>query len=120
MEQPNFIEAKKSEKSENEPAGDLIQQSEAEHLEAVALVEKHRDFLEHYAKGKVKIEPAPKGLDTFAFDLENNTIFVNATMFKRIFGFTDEKTIFLTLHEIEHFLEKIQILSEEGGEKRLD
>ncbi len=109
MEQPNIIELKKE-----------GEENEGEHAEAVALVEKHRDFFEHYAKGKIKIEPAPADLKTFAFNIETNTIYVNTTMFKKIFGFTDEKTIFLTLHEIEHFLEKIQILSEEGGEKKFD
>ena len=39
------------------------------HQEAVEFVEKHRDFFEHYAGGRVKIEPAPAGLDSFAFDL---------------------------------------------------
>ncbi|RPJ70481.1 MAG: hypothetical protein EHM20_15410, partial [Alphaproteobacteria bacterium] len=86
----------------------------------MALVEKNRDFFEHYAKGRIKVAPAPEGLKTFAFDLEKNTIYVNATIFKKIFGFTDEKTIFATLHEIEHFMEKLQILSEDGGAKSFD
>lgn len=113
MEGVNIIEAKKPEKPEEMGENN-------EHAEAVALVEKHRDFFEHYAKGKVKIEPAPSDLKTFAFNLETNTIYVNTTMFKKVFGFTDEKTIFLTLHEIEHFMEKLQILSEDGGEKVFD
>ena len=92
MEKLDIIEAKNGQNDE-----ELVETSE--HAEAVALVEKHRDFFEHYAKGKIKIAPAPKGLKTFAFSLETNTIYVNTTMFKKIFGFTDEKTIFLTLHE---------------------
>jgi hypothetical protein len=119
MEQPETIKINEEESTAPNPS--LSKEGEgSEHAEAVALVEKHRDFFEHYAKGKIKIEPSPEGLKTFAFDLEKNTIYVNTTMFKKVFGFTDEKTIFLTLHEIEHFLEKIQILSEEGGEKKFD
>ena len=90
-----------------------------EHAEAVALVEKHRDFFEHYAKGKIKIEPAPKGVPTFAFDLEKNTIYINSMFYKKL-GLSEEKTVFATLHEIEHFMEKLQILSEDGGERVFD
>lgn len=116
MNEASIIEAKKTEKPENgEEMG-----GNNEHAEALDLVEEHRDFFEHYAKGKIKIEPAPTGIPTFAFNLETNTIYVNTTMFKKVFGFTDEKTIFLTLHEIEHFMEKIQILSEDGGEKKFE
>lgn len=90
-----------------------------EHEEAVALVEKHRDFFEHYAKGKIKIEPAPKDLPTFAFNLEQNTIYINSMFYKKL-GLSEEKTVFATLHEIEHFMEKLQVLAEEGGEKTFD
>ncbi len=126
MERLDVIEAKKEESTAPTTSASKghssleKEEKEGEHAEAVALVEKHRDFFEHYAKGKIKIEPAPKGLKTFAFDLEKNTIYVNTTMFKKMFGFTDEKTIFLTLHEIEHFMEKLQILAEDGGEKSFD
>ncbi|MEI6191177.1 MAG: VWA domain-containing protein [bacterium] len=112
MEQPNFIEAKKVEKPEEAVEA-------GEHAEAVALVEKHRDFFEHYAKGKIKIEPAPKSIPTFAFNLEKNTIYVNSMFYKKL-GLSEEKTVFATLHEIEHFMEKLQILSEDGGEKSFD
>ena len=85
--------------------------------EAVSFVEENRDFFEHYAKGRIKIEPAPSNIKTFAFDLKNNTIYINSTFYGPL-GLSKQKTIFATLHEIEHFLEKIQILSEKGGEKR--
>lgn len=112
MEQLGNIEAKKAEKAEEitENGG---------HTEAVALVEKHRDFFEHYAKGKIKIEPAPKGMETFAFNLEKNTIYINSMFYKKL-GLSEEKTVFATLHEIEHFMEKLQILSEDGGEKSFE
>lgn len=112
MEGPNILEVKKAEKSE-EIGGN------SEHAEAVALVEKHRDFFEHYAKGRIKIEPAPKEIPTFAFNLETNTIYVNSMFYKKL-GLSEEKTVFATLHEIEHFMEKLQILSEDGGEKVFD
>lgn len=89
------------------------------HREAVEFVEKHRDFFEHFARGRVKFEPAPEGLDTFAFDLEENTIFLNSRFYKNL-GFSGEKTSFATLHEIEHFLEKKEMLGEEGGEKTFE
>lgn len=108
MEESSDIEAKNKE--------GISSETENDHAEAVALVEKNRDFFEHYAKGRIKIEPAPAGLGTFAFDLEKNTIYINSLFFKKM-GLPEEKTIFATLHEIEHFMEKIQILSEEGGQK---
>lgn len=86
------------------------------HQEAVEFVEKHRALLEQYARGRIKIEPAPPGLDTFAFNLENNIIYVNSKFYKG-FGLPEEGTYFATLHELEHFFEKKQILSEKGGEK---
>ncbi len=92
---------------------------ESEHAEAVALVEKHRDFFEHYAKGRIKIEPAPKDKKTFAFNLETNTIYVNSMFYKKQ-GFSEEKTLFAIMHEIQHFMEKKAMLDEEGGEKKFD
>lgn len=115
MEWANVIEAKKTEKPEkSEEMG-----GNNRHAEAVALVEKHRDFFEHYAKGRIKIEPAPESVPTFAFDLEKNTIYVNAMFYKKL-GLSEEKTIFATLHEVEHFMEKLQMLSEEGGARQFE
>lgn len=90
-----------------------------EHAEAVEFFEKHRDFLEHYAKGRVNIEPAPQNIPTFAFNLETNTIYINSMFYKKQ-GFSEEKTLFAILHEIEHFLEKKAMLMEDGGEKKFD
>lgn len=112
MEGISIIEAKKVKKEgETTDTGN--------NAEAFAFVEENRDFFEHHAKGKIKIEQAPQGLDTFAFNLENNTIYINSMFYEKL-GFSKEKTIFATLHEIEHFLEKIQMLSEEGGEKSFE
>jgi len=106
-------------KPESESTDAPIQESENKHAEAVALVEKHRDFFEHYTKGKIRIEPAPKSISTFAFNLEENTIYINSMFYKKL-GLSEEKTVFATLHEIEHFMEKLQILSEDGGVKTFD
>lgn len=86
------------------------------HQEAVEFVNKHRDFFEHYARGKVSFKPAPPGLGTFAFDLNSNDIYVNSVFYKKR-GFSDEKTSFATCHEVEHFQEKKDLLSERGGAK---
>ncbi|MFZ2149673.1 MAG: VWA domain-containing protein [Minisyncoccia bacterium] len=112
MEGITTTEAKKAEKPEEFGKN-------TEHSEAVAFVERHRDYFEHYAGGRIKIAPAPEGLKTFAFDLEKNTIYINGMFYKQ-FGFPEQKTIFATCHEIEHFLEKIQILGEVGGEKEFE
>jgi hypothetical protein len=120
MEQPEFREVKKEESTAPNPSlSNEGKRAEDEHSEAVALVEKHRDFFEHYAKGKIKIEPAPKSIPTFAFNLEQNTIYINSMFYKKL-GLSEEKTVFATLHEIEHFMEKLQVLSEDGGEKVFD
>jgi hypothetical protein len=118
MERP-IIESKKSDPEKNNSQISENQKAENEHAEAITLVEKHRDYFEHYARGRIKIEPAPKRLKTFAFDLEKNTIYINAMFYKKL-GLSEEKTVFATLHEIEHLLEKIQLLSEDGGERIFD
>src|SRR5882724_9369002 len=71
------------------------------HTEAVDFVNRHRDFFESYARGDVSVKPAPAGLDTFAFDLQSNDIYVNSRFYSER-GLSDEKTTFATLHEIEH------------------
>ena len=35
-------------------------------------------------------------------------------------SFSDEETLFATRHEIRHFLEKKQLLAEEGGERKFE
>src|SRR3989344_64455 len=87
------------------------------HQEAMDFVERNRNFFEHYARGRVKFEPAPPGLDTFAFNLETNTIYINSRFYKDL-GLSDAKTSFATLHEVEHFLEKLQMLAERRGDRK--
>lgn len=111
MEKERFIHQKTEENDKNREIKNA-------HQEAMEFVEKHRDFLEHYARGGIKIESAPEGLKTFAFNLETNTTYVNSMFYKTAgFSFSDEKTLFATCHEIEHFSEKKQLLSEDRGEK---
>ncbi len=115
MEKGILIEQKPSTSNDLPPTQET---SSAEHEEVVAFVENHRNFFEHQARGKVNFAPAPQGLDTFAFDLETNTIYINSLFYKEL-GFSNEKTVFATLHEIEHFLEKRGLLAEKNGEKVL-
>lgn len=115
MEELEIIEAKKDQK----PDKNDQEKEEQEHQESLELFEKYQDFFEHYAKGKIKIEPAPKGVGTFAFNLEKNTIYVNSMFYKKQ-DLSDEKTVFAILHEIEHFMEKMQILSEDSGVKKFE
>jgi len=119
MEKFSITEIKKTGKRENDNGETVTQESQSDHFEAVEFFEKHRDFLEHYAKGRVNIEPAPADLKTFAFNLETNTIYVNS-MFYRKRGFSNEKTLFGICHEIEHFLEKKAMLEEDGGERKFE
>jgi len=94
---------------------------ENEHNEAFDFTKEQMDMLRHYGRGSVNIKPSPKGLDTFAFNLEKNEIYVNSRFYKnKGFNFSEEATLFASFHEIEHFLEKKQLLSEEGGEKIFD
>ncbi|MEK9151627.1 MAG: VWA domain-containing protein [Patescibacteria group bacterium] len=88
----------------------------AEHKDSLRHFEANRDVFEHYARGKVNVKPAPEGVDTFAFDLETDDIYLNARFYKQK-GLSDEKTTYATLHEIEHFLEKKQLLAEKNGER---
>lgn len=78
----------------------------------------HRDFFETYARGAVKVEPAPAGLNTFAFNLKENTIYVNDMFYRTERGFSDEKTAFAVCHEVEHFLEKKMMIEEKGGAEK--
>ena len=45
--------------------------------QALLFVEAHRGIFEHYARGAITIEPSPKGLNTFAFNLQTNTIYIH-------------------------------------------
>ncbi|MBI3255493.1 MAG: VWA domain-containing protein [Candidatus Andersenbacteria bacterium] len=89
---------------------------ESPHGEAMEFVDRHQDFLKQYARGEVNIKPAPPGLDTFAFDLVSNDIYVNSRFYQER-ELSDEKTLFATLHEVEHFREKAQMVREESGQK---
>ncbi len=130
MSESHTIEVKKDANSEdgsvpienpektNSPEEGAKEQ-ELKHAEAVAFVEGHKDFFDTYAGGRIKVAPAPKSIKTFAFDLETNTIYINS-MFYGPLGLSEQKTIFATCHEVEHLLEKLQMLSEEGGTKKFE
>ena len=85
--------------------------------EPVEIFQKHQDLFEHYAGYSVHVELSPKGLDTFAFDLEKNTIYLSPRFY--VDKFTGEEsdrfTVFAILHEIGHFREKLEMLREDKG-----
>lgn len=79
--------------------------------------ELNKDFLENYAgDSSLQIKPSPKGLGTFAVDLEKGVLYAEPRFFGERGHGTDE-TMVLTLHEYEHFREMRELLSEKGGEQ---
>lgn len=96
--------------------GDEVAERENEHKEAVDFVNLHRDLFEHRLRGHAEFKPAPPGLHTFAYDLEHNTIYLNSRFYKSR-GFSEEETAFATMHELEHFKEKLALLKEKDGAK---
>lgn len=96
--------------------GDEAAERENEHKEAVDFVNLHRDLFEHRLRGHAEFKPAPPGLHTFAYDLEHDTIYLNSRFYKSR-GFSEEETAFATMHELEHFKEKLALLKEKDGAK---
>jgi len=80
--------------------------------DAFNFTEEQRDFLEHYAKGKLKIIEG----DTNCFNLITKEITIDPKRYDGL-DFSKEMTNHSKLHEIEHLLELLQLLSEDGGEK---
>lgn len=78
--------------------------------------ETHRKMYEEYAGFELNIKPAPPNLDTFAFDLETNIIYLTDKFYK-LLGYPEEGTAFATFHEIEHFREKVALLKEKNGDR---
>lgn len=95
---------------------DKAAESAAEHQEAVEFVNLHRDLFEHRLRGHAEFKAAPPGLHTFAYDLKEDTIYLNSRFYKSR-GFSEEKTAFATMHELEHFKEKLALLKEKDGAK---
>ena len=97
-----------------EQGQDPKQETKTAHAEAMEFFSRHRDFFQHYARGEITVKPAPPDLNTFAFNLENNEIYLNSRFYKER-EFSDEETSFATCHEIEHMLEKKRLLAEPNG-----
>ncbi|MDQ1282101.1 MAG: hypothetical protein QG630_452 [Patescibacteria group bacterium] len=93
-------------------------EAKTKHDKAVVLVEKNKEMFQIYAgKHGVEVEPAPEGLDTFAYDLEKGKIYVNDIFWKENAKEEDkllanEKSAFAVRHEIEHMLEHRNMLQE--------
>lgn len=94
-------------RAEPDPTGEPIN-------EAVVFVQNHRDLFTAYARGEVTILPASPESDTFAFDLVANRIYISPRFYRHR-GLSQTRTTFATLHEIEHFLEKVRLVSETDG-----
>ncbi len=95
-----------AEKKQNVPAH--------EHEKSGTFFESHQDIYEQYAGHSITVAPAPEGLDTFAFDLNSNVIYLNDTFYENL-GYPEKGTSFAVFHEIEHFREKIALLKERDG-----
>lgn len=93
------------------------QEEEARHNEAVAFIERNRNIFEHVARGEVDFQPAPAGLNTFAFNLETDQVYIQPRFYEKK-ELSDEKTAFATCHELEHFKEKKGMLAEPAGVRK--
>ena len=105
MEKPEIIESKNGQNDEEIT-------EKGKHAEAVALVERHRDFFEHYAKGGAKIIQG----EANAFNFITKTITINPAFYDGL-DFSEQMTIHSCLHEIEHLLEDTKLFLEDGGER---
>lgn len=101
------------------PPAERDLRQENEHAEALAFIKDHRDLIEHMGRGKVHVEPAPKGLDTFATDLETGTMYVHGGFYKKHgHDLAGEKTFVAVGHELGHMDERKDMLAEENGSKK--
>jgi hypothetical protein len=89
------------------------------HKEALNYVNNQRDFFEHYGRGHVHVKPAPKGLDTFASDMETGDLYVHGRFYHDCgHDLSEEKTTFAILHELGHLEERMQMLGEPDGARK--
>ncbi len=99
----------------NREAGGMSVKNEAGHEEIKDFFGRHGQFLEKYAgDSSIRIEPSPKGLGTFAIDLENGRLFAEPSRFGDK-GWGEDKILSSVLHEFEHFREFKELLDEKGG-----
>lgn len=75
-------------------------------------IERQKDFFERYAKGSALIVEG----DENSFNFITKTITIDPKRYKD-FDLSEEMSLHSTLHEIEHLLEDVALLNEEGGEK---
>ena len=105
MKNPKFFEVKKDGKEDKTQ----------EKGESFGFVEKQKDFFEHYTKDKVEIAEG----DENSFNFITKKITIDPKRYEGL-DFSEEMTTHSVLHEIEHLLEDVQLLSEDGGEKVFD
>ena len=105
MEKIPIIEAEKYKK----------QGETTEKASSFGFVEKQKDFFEHYTKDKVEIVEG----DENSFNFITKKITIDPKRYEGL-NFSEEMTLHSVLHEIEHFDEDVQLLSENGGEEVFD
>src|SRR3989338_841675 len=82
--------------------------------------EKNGAFFVSYAgDSSLEIKPSPKGLGTFAINLEKGVMYAEPKFWTKEQGFEESDKVFATLHEFEHFREMMEIIRKEGGLAKL-
>lgn len=114
MKSPEIFEAKDDgNKEEN------FVSTNAEMAPQEDFFKKHKEFLEHYAgDSSVKIKEAPPDLPSpfGGVDLENGAMYVKPSFFAEK-GYSEDEGMFCALHEYEHIMELLDLLSRKNGEK---
>lgn len=105
MESSKFFEVKKDKKEEETP----------KNADSFGSVEKQKDFFEHYTKDKVEIVEGNEN----SFHFITKKITIDPKRYEGL-DYSEEMTTHSVLHEIEHLLEDLQLLKEDGGEKVFD
>jgi hypothetical protein len=101
-------------KDPKESAPEVAQTSDAE---MQAFFEENADFFRAYiGDDSIRIKPAPPGFTTFGIDLEKGDMYTHPSFFAEQ-GASQEKVLFPTLHELEHFRELRDLLAEKNGDK---
>lgn len=105
MDSSKFFEVKNNKK----------QEETSKNVDSFGFIEKQRDFFEHYTKDKIEIVEG----DNNSFNFITKKITIDPKRYEDL-DFSEEMTTHSVLHEIEHLLEDVQLIKENGGEKVFD
>ena len=98
------------ERLESEAVATAVAQEQADFFE------KNDAFFTSYASdSSLEIKQSPKGLGTFAIDLEKGVIYAEPNFWEPAGGLVESDKVFATLHEFEHFREMMEMINKEGG-----